>query len=731
MAKPQPPVELSNSYFSWDKNDPASFQKAAAGYSKGLDKIQPMYKSSAAIANRYQNIDGPVSVRDSFSANDYAFFRPGEMQPRYMRDVIAACLGAYEKISTVRQVIDLMGDFTAQGIRLVHPDPEIQNLYTEWFKRVDGEERSERIANCLYKSGNVIIKRADAILDGEVVSEWKKTIAQHEIDMDYDPGDVDLKDNSIPYKYTILNPMIIEVLGEQMAAFTGKVDYVIKMPTTFYNTLSIPITSYDPNILTADLPQDIKRAFDRRDPYLILDSKKLSTIFYKKDDWNVWAYPMMYSLLDEFMMLQKLKQADMCAIDGIISHIRIWKLGSLEHNIFPSDAAIQKLASILLNHTGGGEMDFIWGPDIELQETSTDIGKFLGSEKYEFVINTINNGLGIPAAIGQSKGDMSSNFMSLRILMERLVYGRKLLTHFWEQEIKRIQISMGFKTAPYIQYDNMVLHDEAAEKALWIQLLDRDVIPVEAIQERFGRIPEIDNLLIKKEYAARKKGNVATKVSPYHDSEPKLSLTKIGLQRGAIAPDQLPTEFDLDLKDLSKEETDQHLTMTNPQVMLAPKVPPGGKKPKPKGVSGQGRPKTSTDKNKRKARTPNPTAKGEEDLIKLVLRAGSWQKTIAEVVNSAYLADIGKNNLRKLTAEEGIALEKAKFEVLFNIPYDVEKVDAEVIRNILDQSEMNNTDAAEQLYVTTAEAMRQQKGCDLDRSELDHVKSYVYALLGV
>lgn len=46
--------------------------------------------------------------------------------------------------------------------------------------------------------------------------------------------------------------------------------------------------------------------------------------------------------------------------------IRLWKLGSLEHKIIPSQEAIDKLRSIL-DGIGDGGFDIIWGPDLELE----------------------------------------------------------------------------------------------------------------------------------------------------------------------------------------------------------------------------------------------------------------------------------------------------------------------------------------------------------------------------
>lgn len=45
--------------------------------------------------------------------------------------------------------------------------------------------------------------------------------------------------------------------------------------------------------------------------------------------------------------------------------IRLWKLGSLEHKLYPSSEAISKLAKILSKPTDG-DLDIIWGPDLEV-----------------------------------------------------------------------------------------------------------------------------------------------------------------------------------------------------------------------------------------------------------------------------------------------------------------------------------------------------------------------------
>ena len=52
-----------------------------------------------------------------------------------------------------------MGDFAAQGVRIVHKNKRIERFYRQWFKKIGGKDRSERFLNNLYKVGNVVINK--------------------------------------------------------------------------------------------------------------------------------------------------------------------------------------------------------------------------------------------------------------------------------------------------------------------------------------------------------------------------------------------------------------------------------------------------------------------------------------------------------------------------------------------------------------------------------------------
>jgi len=52
--------------------------------------------------------------------------------------------------------------------------------------------------------------------------------------------------------------------------------------------------------------------------------------------------------------------------------IRLWKLGNLEKDIYPTQQACSRLAEILTNAKGDA-LDIIWGPDLTVETVEGDI----------------------------------------------------------------------------------------------------------------------------------------------------------------------------------------------------------------------------------------------------------------------------------------------------------------------------------------------------------------------
>jgi hypothetical protein len=605
-----------NNFCTWSDQDSSSKEQALSEFSNNVDSYTGLGKSTGSSYRHFIDIESNRSVRPGFNASDYYAFRPGEAVPNQQRRIIKMCMDAYDKVGIIRNVIDLMGDFGSQGIQIVHRDRSVEKFYQQWFNYVNGKERSERFLNNLYKTGNVIIYRSMANVTPQLQNYMKALSNDIRVEV---PS---MTKNVIPWRYNFFNPLTVKNKDGNLSLFMGLKNYTISTNSFFDKFSSGDI----PHHVLDTLPPAIKKDIRNGVKDIPLEEDRLSIFYYKKDDWRQWANPMIYAILDDIIMLEKMRLADLSALDGAISNIRLWTVGSLEHKILPNKAAINKLRDILASNVGGGTMELVWGPELSFQESSSDVYKFLGSEKYNSVLNSIYAGLGVPPTLtgmASNGGGFTNNFISLKTLLERLQYGRDLLKKFWEKEIEIVRKAMGFRYKAHIQFDQMALSDEAATKNLLIQLADRDIISHETLLERFKEIPQVENIRIKREL--RKRNAVGPeKAGPFHPPPAPSSITN--------------------------DETPE--------------------------VKENGRPLFKQDDGPRKQRVDTPRSR--PGVAEMMVWAEKAYETVSSSVNEAFLASSNKKNLRQLTKADIGNLEHLKVDVFTNLD-PMQKVDNAVI----------------------------------------------------
>lgn len=683
-----------------------------------VDSYQTIARTS------YRDMESNISVREGFSRSDYEYFRPKEAIPKHKRDIMMFCMEAYRRVGIVRNVIDLMGDFCVQGIKIVHPDKTRQRMLRKWAKMVKFREVSERFANMLFRAGNTVVRRTMARLPS--IEEDKMT-AQGSEKLEPDttfPEQLSTVKRNIPIRYTFLNPTSLEIVGGELAQFTGKQLIGLKITGTLRRQIMNPTA--DEKVLVDMIPPYIVAAVKQGKTVIPLEQEKLVISHYKKDDWQAWADPMTYAILDDLILLEKMKLADLAALDGAISQVRVWTLGDLEKGIFPSAGAIEKLSEILTANPGGGAFDLIWGPDLKLQDYKTDVHNFLGGDKYEPVLRSIYAGLGVPPTLTGTEGasGATNNFVSIQTMIQRLEYVRGKIREFWEQELSLMQQALGFASPAKIQFDMMTLSDEAAQKKLLLDLWDRNLISDEAVVEAFKEYPEIEAIRQKREAKERARGSRPDKAGPFFAPEKAHEYMKIALQRGYVNPQDAGIEME------STEETpfDKQLKAAEKAKAMSGGV--GGVKKK--GKSGSGRPKNSKDSSKRsgktfKVRTSADHAETFSDFMVKNIWAKEAQRAIAEIINPVMLKYYNKANLRELSEHESANLEKVRFAVLANLtPYD-DVTEARVIGLIKDKCTLPSRDKV--LYDKLSARAYEINERKTTTEERKTIQASVYALL--
>ena len=604
---------MSNN-ITWNDSDLSGKTVAFEKFSEAQDGYEGVVKS---YRRDFLDIEPNRSVKTTFTKDDYYAFRTEEQIPRQQKRIIKMCMDAYDKVGIIRNVIDLMGDFGCQGINLVHENKSVEKFYQQWFKKVGGKERSERYLNNLYRTGNIFLYRSYANINDNVKTYIKSLASDITVEVP------DFEKSVIPWRYNFLNPLSVDLKNGVVSLFLGSQNYELTADTFFDNFKDGDM----PVRILETLPPEVKKAIQEKKKKIELDPAKLSVHYYKKDDWQQWAYPMVYAILDDIVMLEKMKLADMAALDGAISNIRLWTLGTFDHKILPTKTGIDKLRNILASNTGGGTMELVWGPELKFTESNSQVYKFLGSEKYQSVLNSIYAGIGVPPTLtgmASNGGGFTNNFISLKTLVERLQYGRDQLTRFWEGEIESVRRAMGFRKPAHVVYDQMSLSDESSEKNLLIQLADRDIISHETLLERFKSIPQVERLRLVREAKDREDDLLPPKSSPYHNPGHEQDLEKIDRQ-GKI---------------------NEKIAQKKSQV------------------KDNGRPPFKQDEGPRKTRIAKP--KSKPGLASLI----SWTQSTYDklsILSTGYLDYAGKPNLRQLTKSQAQELEHLKVSVLLNL----------------------------------------------------------------
>jgi len=582
-----------------------------------------------------------INDRSGFNRYDMDSKRLDDKLPTKHSEVILACQSVYRKIGMVRNIIDLMTDFASEGLELQHPIKKQQKFYRQWAKKVDLAGRVHDFMKLLMRDANVIVRRKNAYITVPVEKELVKGNVLNLESLDetaYDEVPEKLKVTKkfsnkrvIPWKYTFISPAIVEKTGGEIGKFFGSDSLGMKIPSSLSKAIKNPTTDAEAR-LVQKMPAEVVEAVKKGSSFVQLEMDRMYVDYYKKDDWEDWGTPFLYGVLEDIMLKSKMRLADMAALDGVINVIRLWKLGKSDQQILPTPAAVDKLIEILQSNVGGGVMDLVWNDMIDLKVEYPPTDKILGQDKYKSVNSDIVRGLGIPDSLvgGEDLGtrNAQSAFVQLKTLVERLEYVRGRAIVWLEAELRRVADAMGFKNIPSICFGTMSLRDEAAEKQLMIQLLDRGIISSEKATEVFGVNYMIELERMKDEQQVRLENpGILEKSNPYY--RPFSLLEK-------------QTELAIKLEQSKQSGGGDNLV---------------GDQPRNDGINGPGRPPSTKDTGPRDSRTP-------KTMSLLNIAGENLYNGIDRIVDTNYLKLHGVKNIRSLTNAQKRELEQTKHAIL-------------------------------------------------------------------
>ena len=275
-------------YVSWAGTE-SERSKSMEVYTSAIQEAATA--SYTSRTRNFSDLTTSLSGKPGLRNSDYDYFRPDQAVPEKPKDIIAFARSSYRRIGLIRNAIDLMGDFACQGVRLVHPNKRVEKFYNDWFARVKGKETSERLCNLLFREANVPIRMYTAKINKNKRLEMQRSVASP--DMTADIKISDFSKGELPWQYSFLDPLTVEVVGGQLASLASERKYMVKIPRNIANLirkLRNSTNSLERELLNK-IPSEILQAAENNQGVL-LPPDKTFVYFYKKDDWQEWADPM-------------------------------------------------------------------------------------------------------------------------------------------------------------------------------------------------------------------------------------------------------------------------------------------------------------------------------------------------------------------------------------------------------------------------------------------------------
>jgi hypothetical protein len=451
----------------------ASYQSKAstepdANYSTGLRRNAA---STITRTDRYKNIDDgliPFRYSTGIKANSNM----------NIRDAVILCQKCYYNFAIFRNTIDLMTEFSCSNIYFKGGSQKSRDFFLALFKKINLFDFQDRFFREYYRSGNVFIYRFDTKVRNDDLDKITQTFSLNTSKA---------ASVNLPARYIMLNPSDIQIAGTINFSL-GR--YYKVLSDYELERLKEPKTDEDREVLQS-LPPETQKLIKQRTVGVLtlpLDRDRLCAVFYKKQDYEPFAVPMGFPVLEDINWKAEMKKMDAAITRTMQQAVLLVTMGDTPEKGGINQKNLQAMQQLFENQSVGRVL--IADYTTKAQFVIPDIGNLIGPEKYEVVDRDIQIGLN-NILIGSEK--FANTSIKVQVFIERLKQARQtFLNEFLVPEIRRISKDIGFKNYPTPEFEDIDLKDDIQYSRVYTRLVELGVLtPEEGIQAiGTGRLPE-------------------------------------------------------------------------------------------------------------------------------------------------------------------------------------------------------------------------------------------------
>ena len=398
-----------------------------------------------------------------------------------IRDAIMLCQKAYANVAIVRNTIDITTEFANTDIYLDGGTERSREFFQKWFEKIKLWKLKDQYFREYYRSGNIFLYRIDGKFNPE---DFKllKGLSENGI-----------KNNKVPLRYILINPY--DVITKISSSFAEGV-YEKVLSEYELERLKNPKDDADLELLNGFDPEIQKKIkgkqYFRDGLTMRLDPKYLLYSFYKKQDYEPFAVPFAYPVLEDINAKIELKRIDQAIARTVENVILLITMGAEPDKGGINPANMTAMQNLFMNESVGRVLvsDYTTKADFVIP----DLKKVVGKEKYEVLNEDIKEGL-MNVMLGNEKYNGQSAKISF--FMERLKEARNaFLNDVLQPEIVRISKDLGFRAWPTAKFTEIDMKDETQYMRTISRLMEVGILtPEQGIESiNNGKLPNIADL---------------------------------------------------------------------------------------------------------------------------------------------------------------------------------------------------------------------------------------------
>lgn len=445
----------------------ASFQPKFISFAEENTRTRRNASSTIERTDRYVNIEEAL----------VPFKRVKGTSNVTITEAIELCQKAYYNFSIFRNTIDVMTEFSSSNIYFRGGNKKAREFFTALFKKVNLWSLQDKFFREYYRSGNVFLYRIQGKVTPEDVRKITQTFGSEQVNASV----------KLPIRYVILNPTDIQ-LGGSTSFFTS--EYYKELSDYELQCLRSPKTEEDKEVLKALPPkvrQDIQT--NKNDSILLpLNPDNINAVFYKKQDYEPFAVPMAFPVLEDINWKAEMKKMDMSIARTFQQVILLVTTGGTEKEGGINYQNLNALQELFANESIGRVLVADFTTDAKF--VVPEIGNLLDPKKYELIDRDIK--LGLNYILSGDTEKFANQSIKVKVFVERLKQAREaFINEFLLLEVKRISKELGFKNFPTPYFEDINLKDNAEWERVATRLMEIGMLTPEEGFEAIetGKLP--------------------------------------------------------------------------------------------------------------------------------------------------------------------------------------------------------------------------------------------------